>query len=68
MMPNNQAVDQFMNSEDTIWMYKEGELIFRSKKERLADSLVGKGCRITKQEGNVSPKRLFVGDDVNIEL
>jgi hypothetical protein len=29
---------------------------------------VGKGCRIIKQEGNFSPKRLFVGDDVNIEL
>jgi len=35
LMPNNQAVDQFMNSEDTLWVYKEGELIFRSKKERL---------------------------------
>jgi len=36
--------------------------------ERLADSLIGKGCRITKQEGSFRPKRLFVGDDVNIEL
>lgn len=39
-----------------------------TKIERLADSVVGKSCRITKQEGNFSPKRLFVGDDVNIEL
>jgi glucose-1-phosphate thymidylyltransferase len=36
--------------------------------ERLADSLIGKGYRIIKQEGNFRPKRLFVGDDANIEL
>ena len=39
-----------------------------TKIERLADSLIGKGCRVTKQEGNLRPKRLFVGDDANIDL
>ena len=36
--------------------------------ERLADSLIGKDSKVAKQEGNLKPKRLFVGDDANIEL
>jgi len=36
--------------------------------ERLSDSVLGKSCRITKQEGSLRPKKLFVGDDANIEL
>jgi len=36
--------------------------------ERLADSLVGKGCRVTKQDGHFSPKRLFIGDDADVAL
>jgi glucose-1-phosphate thymidylyltransferase len=36
--------------------------------ERLADSVLGKNSRVMKQEGNVRPKRLFVGDDVDISL
>ena len=36
--------------------------------ERLADSVLGKNSRVVKQEGNVRPKRLFVGDDVDINL
>lgn len=39
-----------------------------TKIERLADSLVGKGCRVTKQDGHFSPKRLFIGDDADVEL
>jgi lysophospholipase L1-like esterase len=38
------------------------------KVERLADSLIGKDSVVSKQEGNFKPKRLFVGDDSNIEL
>jgi len=36
--------------------------------ERLSDSVLGKSCTITKQEGSLRPKKLFVGDDANIEL
>lgn len=36
--------------------------------ERLADSIIGKGSKVTKQEGNFKPKKLFIGDDANIEL
>jgi glucose-1-phosphate thymidylyltransferase len=38
------------------------------KVERLADSLIGKGSVVSKQEGNFKPKRLFVGDNARIEL
>jgi hypothetical protein len=38
------------------------------KIEQLAKSLIGKGSVVSKQEGNFKPKRLFVGDDANIEL
>jgi len=36
--------------------------------ERLADSLIGKSSKVVKQEGNLKPKRLFIGDDADIEL
>ncbi len=36
--------------------------------ERLADSIFGKRCEVTKKEGSLKPKRIFVGDDANIEL
>lgn len=39
-----------------------------TKIERLADSLIGKGCRVSKQEGHLRPKRLFIGDDADVEL
>jgi hypothetical protein len=34
-MPGNELLQWFMNSNDTLWVYKGAELIFHSKKERL---------------------------------
>ncbi len=36
--------------------------------ERLADSLIGRNSKVTKQEGHLKSKRLFVGDNADIEL
>jgi glucose-1-phosphate thymidylyltransferase len=36
--------------------------------ERLADSVIGKNGRLFKREGGLRPKKLFVGDNANIEL
>ena len=36
--------------------------------ERLADSLIGKGTKVIKQEQNFEVVRLFVGDDAEVEL
>ena len=36
--------------------------------ERLADSVLGKNGRLLKREGGLRPKKLFVGDNANIEL
>jgi glucose-1-phosphate thymidylyltransferase len=44
------------------------ENCYIAKVERLADSLIGRSSRVTKQDGNLKPKRLFIGDDANIEL
>ena len=36
--------------------------------ERLADSLIGRNSKVTKQEGHLKSKKLFVGDNADIEL
>jgi glucose-1-phosphate thymidylyltransferase len=36
--------------------------------ERLEDSVVGKNSKLVKQDGNVRPKRFFIGDNSNLEL
>ncbi|MFC1985308.1 glucose-1-phosphate thymidylyltransferase, partial [Chloroflexota bacterium] len=36
--------------------------------ERLADSLLGKGVEVKKEEGHSQTIRLFVGDDAKVEL
>lgn len=38
------------------------------KIERLADSIIGRGTRVVKQEHNFEALRLFVGDDARVEL
>ncbi len=38
------------------------------KIERLADSLIGKGTEVVKQEQNFRALRLFIGDDARVEL
>lgn len=44
------------------------ENCYIDKVERIADSLIGRSSRVIKQDGNLKPKRLFIGDDANIEL
>lgn len=34
-MPSNDSLGQFIRSGDTLWVYKEAKLIFRSRRERL---------------------------------
>jgi len=34
-MLSHELLERFIKSEDSLWIYKEAELIFRSKKERL---------------------------------
>jgi hypothetical protein len=34
-MPSDKLLEWFTKSNDTLWVYKEAELIFRSRKERL---------------------------------
>jgi len=36
--------------------------------DRLGDSLIGRRCQMSKLEGNLRPKTLFIGDDAKIEI
>ena len=36
--------------------------------ERLADSVIGKGTEVIKQEETFKALRLFLGDDARVEL
>jgi hypothetical protein len=38
------------------------------KIERLADSVVGRGTEVVKQEQGFKALRLFIGDDARVEL